>query len=212
MATLPILLDGTCNGLQPLSAIANVINLAEKVNICASREEDDPKDVYSELLIPIKENITKFVESNPEHYNISKLNITRKLIKRGIMTITYGVTVKGILKQLEKEFFVKPDLINGHFIFRAKDISLGDHSLSRKYLYRLSEIIYNVLFNKHPILEDILVYFQSMAKLLKVLDYLLHGLHRLAWYCNRGILNLLNTILPVLFKVKVEKLLYENLS
>ena len=51
---LPILLDGTCNGLQHLSAIANDINLAEKVNICESVDTDDPKDVYSELLNPIK--------------------------------------------------------------------------------------------------------------------------------------------------------------
>lgn len=56
LSSLPILLDATCNGLKHLSsAIANDINLAEKVNICASMVEDEPRDVYSEVLIPIKE-------------------------------------------------------------------------------------------------------------------------------------------------------------
>ena len=44
-----------------------------------------------------------------------------------------------------------------------------DVSLSRKDLYKLSEIIYNVLFEKHPILKDIMLYFQSFAHLLNVL-------------------------------------------
>ncbi len=149
ISSLPIFLDGTCNGLQHLSAIANDINLAEKVNICPSDEKDDPKDVYSELLIPIKDEITKLVQSKPEHYNLSKLNISRKLIKRGIMTITYGVTVKGILDQLLSEFFVKPNLVNGHYVYKPKNITLylGDVTLSKKDLFKLSEIIYSVLYH-----------------------------------------------------------------
>lgn len=170
ISRLPILLDATCNGLQHLSAIANDINLAEKVNICASQDDDKPQDVYSELILPIKRDIAEFVKSNPEHYNLTKLNITRKFIKRSIMTITYGVTIKGILDQLEKEFFSKPNLINKQYIFKAKDIFLSEATFSRENLYILSSIIYKILFKMHPILEEIMIYFQSMVKLLNQLE------------------------------------------
>lgn len=59
------------------------------------------------------------------------------------MTITYGVTVKGILDQLLSEQFVKYDLVKNQYIYRAKDISsLEDVSLTYKDIYELSKIIY----------------------------------------------------------------------
>jgi DNA-directed RNA polymerase len=64
---LPILLYGTYNRLQHLSAIANDINLAEKVNICKSLDVDKPNDLYSELVNPIKENIINLVESEKKN-------------------------------------------------------------------------------------------------------------------------------------------------
>jgi len=171
ISRLPILLDATCNGLQHLSAIANDINLAQRVNISPSRDEEEPNDIYSDLIKPVKEAITDLVENKLEFYNLSKLNITRKLIKRGIMTTTYGVTVKGILEQLLSEHFVKYSLINNHYIYKPKEIaSLGDVCLSYKDIYELSRIIYNVLFKSHPTLDNIMNYFHNVVNLMNSLD------------------------------------------
>ncbi len=170
ISRLPILLDGTCNGLQHLSAIANDINLAEKVNICSSSEIDIPKDVYCELINPIKESISEIIAKDSNYYNLSKVNITRKLIKRGIMTISYGVTVEGINKQLKSEFFHKPNLINRHYIYKPKDSSVGNIALSTQDIYKLAEVIYKSLFKTHSILEDIMNYFRDMVKLLNELE------------------------------------------
>jgi hypothetical protein len=170
ISKLPILLDATCNGIQHLSAIANDINLAQKVNITSSSDNCEPNDIYTDLIKPIKDDINSFIKNNPEHYNLSKLNITRKLIKRGIMTITYGVTVKGILNQLLVEHFIKYDLVNNHYLYKPKDVNIGDVSLTYKDLYKLSEIIYNCLFKIHPVLENIMEYFHNIVKLLNDLE------------------------------------------
>jgi len=170
ISRLPVLLDATCNGLQHLSAIANDINLAQRVNILPSTDEEEPNDIYSDLIKPVKEAINNLVENKPEFYNLIKLNITRKLIKRGIMTKTYGVTVKGILKQLLNEHFVKYSIVNNHYLYKPKEISsLGDVCLYYKDIYELSRIIYNVLFKSHPTLDNIMNYFNNMVSLMNAL-------------------------------------------
>ena len=169
LSRLPILLDATCNGLQHLSAIANDINLAERVNITPSTDEEGPNDIYSDLIQPVKDSIKELVEKETEYYNLLNLNITRKLIKRGIMTITYGVTVKGILNQLLSDHFFKYALINKRFIYRPKNEDLGDVNLTYKDIWKLSSIIYNILFKSHPVLNEIMEYFKEMVMLLNKL-------------------------------------------
>lgn len=170
ISTLPILLDATCNGLQHLSAIAHDLNLGERVNISPSTDDNTPNDIYSDLVQPIRDSIKQLVEQQPQHYNLLKLNVKRKLIKRGVMTITYGVTVKGILDQLLSEHFFKFGLVDKHYIYRSKDDEFGDVNLTYKDLYVLSTIIYNTLFKSHPTLNNIMVYFQNMVKLINDLN------------------------------------------
>jgi hypothetical protein len=86
------------------------------------------------------------------------------------MTITYGVSVKGILDQLLKYLSINPNLINGSYAYKPKDISLGDVSLSRKYICKRSENINNILLKMHPIIEEIMLYFHYMLKLLNKLS------------------------------------------
>lgn len=172
ISRLIILLDATCNGLQHLSAIANDITLGEKVNISSSTNDTTPNDVYSDMIEPIKESIKELVRKNPQHYNLLKLNINRKLIKRGIMTITYGVTEYGIKEQLLNEHFIKidHDIANKTYIYVPKDNSDSPFRLSGKDIYQLAKIIHNELFKKHSSLENIMKYFQSIVKLLNHLE------------------------------------------
>ena len=171
ISKLPILLDATCNGLQHLSAIAQDINLGEKVNISPSSIEDSPNDVYSCLIEPIKKEVNKLAKDNKEYYNLSLLNINRQLIKRGIMTITYGVSVYGITKQLISEQFVKVDLKNNHYIYTPIDSSSAKNlRLTYKDIRQLGKIIYESLFKLHDSLKDIMIYFNDMVDLLNQLE------------------------------------------
>ena len=150
--------------------IARDINLAERVNISPSTDDSKPNDIYSYLIQPIVESIKELVEQQPQHYNLLKLNIKRKLIKRGIMTITYGVTVKGILDQLLSEHFFRFGIEDKHNIYRPKDDEFGDVSLTYKNLYALSSTIHNTLFKSHPTLNNIMDYFQNMVDLANGLN------------------------------------------
>jgi DNA-directed RNA polymerase len=109
------------------------VQLAKRVNIVESTNYDDPRDIYSELVSNIEEKIKDLTDKQPMYYNLLKLKITRKLIKRGIMTITYGVTQRGILEQLLSEHFYKYSLVKNKYIYRCKDES-NDVSLGYKDL------------------------------------------------------------------------------
>jgi DNA-directed RNA polymerase len=145
------------------------ITLAKSVNILESNEINTPNDVYSELITPIKNRINELVMENPRHYNLCKLNITRKLIKRGIMTITYGVTPYGILEQLRKDHFIKIDMVDNHNIYKPIDPKVGNVHLDYKDIRALSQIIYDSLFIVHPSLQRIMEYFNKVVILLNTL-------------------------------------------
>lgn len=171
LSRLPILMDASCNGLQHLSAMAQDITLAERVNLLASKETNSPYDVYDDLIAPIKNGINDLVEKQPEFSNLSKLKITRKLIKRGIMTITYGVTPWGISRQLLSEHFIKFDCKDNHNLYKAINADLGkDVVLRHSDIYKLSLIIYNSLFEIHPSLNNIMNYYHQIVELYNTLN------------------------------------------
>lgn len=171
ISRLPILMDASCNGLQHLSAMAQDITLAERVNLLGSKETSSPCDVYSDLIKPINKSINDLVEKQPEFSNLRKLNITRKLIKRGVMTITYGVTPWGISRQLLTDHFVKFDCKDNHNLYKPLHASLGkDVVLRHSDIYQLSTCIYNSLFEMHPSLNNIMNYFHQIVELYNTLN------------------------------------------
>ncbi|KAI5848986.1 hypothetical protein GGS23DRAFT_591679 [Durotheca rogersii] len=134
ISRLPILVDATCNGLQHLSAMACDIQLANRVNIAQSNNDDDIRDIYSELIPNIDKKIKDLITKDNNYINLSDLKVNRKLIKRGIMTITYGVTKKGILDQLLSDQFYLFSLLNNKYIYRSKYDYNGDVNLTLKDL------------------------------------------------------------------------------
>lgn len=171
ISRLPILMDATCNGLQHLAAMAGDMTLAEKVNMVESYDVDSPNDVYSDIVPVVQDGIKELVEGGSvNHSNLLLLNVNRKLVKRGIMTRTYGVTVRGISKQLMSDHFVKVGLVNKQVVYKPLDISMGDVLLNSSNIYKLGEIIYNSLFEIHPRLEELMTYFKAIVKLLNRLD------------------------------------------
>ena len=78
------------------------------------------------------------------------------------MTITYGVTPKGILEQLLQEHFVKFGLKDKHYLYQPINKEIGCVILKYKDLYELSQIIYKTLFLMYPSLNNIMIYFQKI--------------------------------------------------
>lgn len=169
---LPILMDATCNGLQHLSAMINDSVLAEKVNLLNATEKDNPRDLYSEVIPHIKNEVRK-ASLIPEHINLGYLNVERCLVKRGLMTITYGATERGIYEQIVSKFFQKDERHKAtwlNFVCIDSDIASKDVVFTQKNIILLSKIIYNSLFKIHPNLSTLMSYFHSMVEVLCELD------------------------------------------
>jgi DNA-directed RNA polymerase, mitochondrial len=175
ISTLPIYLDATCNGLQHLSSMINDANLAKFVNIVKSSKNDIPNDVYNKMVENVNININSLIETYPEFSKLKLLNVNRTFIKNGIMTIPYGVTTRGISSQLIKEFFILLNPVKGSkraFILQDKnflknqDINL---TLTFKEIFKLAEIIHNVLYNSFPNLTVVVKYLKDINRFLKLL-------------------------------------------
>jgi DNA-directed RNA polymerase len=153
----------------------NDSNLAKHVNIIKSNRDDLPNDVYTMMVDAINYEINEVINTKPEFSNIGNLKINRKFIKRGIMTIPYGATIKGIMNQLITDFFILQDPVKGEprlFLLNNNLFNKINRNIYLKYkeLYILSSIIHNILYKTFPKLEEFVLYLKNMNKLLKKLN------------------------------------------
>ncbi|MCP4899862.1 MAG: hypothetical protein GY906_23080 [bacterium] len=94
LTTLPIDLDGTCNGLQHLSSLGHDTQAAAAVNMLPGPRQD----IYQVVADMVAQRVP---EDSPWHGNVS-----RAVVKRAVMTTPYGVTDIGIRDQLLDDRFV----------------------------------------------------------------------------------------------------------
>lgn len=87
---LPVALDGTCNGLQHLSAMLLDEVGGKATNLLPAKEK---QDIYS-IVAKVTTNILESEEEDERGYRSMWLNhgITRTLCKRSVMTLPYGAT------------------------------------------------------------------------------------------------------------------------
>jgi DNA-directed RNA polymerase len=103
MTSLPISMDGSCNGIQHWSAIARDPKIGKMVNLVP---DSCPNDAYAVVAHIVQHNMEGRVGSEEwatiflDHY---KGQIPRNLVKRAVMTDPYGVTDIGITKGLIKD-------------------------------------------------------------------------------------------------------------
>jgi DNA-directed RNA polymerase, mitochondrial len=121
MCSLPVHMDGSCNGLQHYAALGRDSIGGRAVNLCATEE---PQDVYIGVMHEVIRRVAKeasrevdFDTSNIEglsksqkkelaHNRAAKLvngHIDRGVVKRTVMTSVYGVTYVGAREQIQEK-------------------------------------------------------------------------------------------------------------
>lgn len=107
---LPIPLDGSCNGLQHLSAMALDPVGAFATNLTAS---PDRQDIYERVAERVRAAVERDALAGVDEARGWIGNITRKTVKRAVMTTPYGVTDRGIRQQLIMDRLVPNAAIGG---------------------------------------------------------------------------------------------------
>lgn len=103
VSRLPVSVDGSCNGLQHLSAMGRDRVAGAEVNLI---DREVPGDIYTLVLKAVSGAIDQEAEENPLAA-LWRGNVIRKTVKRGVMTTPYGVKPQGIRDQLIADGFTK---------------------------------------------------------------------------------------------------------
>lgn len=94
---LSVQLDGSCNGLQHLSAMGRDRVGAVATNVAANRNRED---IYTQVAKVVERLVSEDAVNGDEMAHEWVGKITRKVVKRAVMTTPYGVTERGIAEQL----------------------------------------------------------------------------------------------------------------
>ncbi len=105
LSSLPVQLDGSCNGSQHWSAIMRDQKIAELVNVTST---DKPGDLY-QYVADIATDIVSKGQSTWHQifYEHWEGNIPRKVLKRSTMCDAYGITDHGIRRYVREEGHIK---------------------------------------------------------------------------------------------------------
>ena len=94
---LPVPMDGSCNGLQHLSAMGLDPTGAVATNLSDALTR---QDVYEQVAVAVRSLIEADVAAGLDAARVWHGKVTRKVVKRAVMTTPYGVTDRGIRDQL----------------------------------------------------------------------------------------------------------------
>ncbi|KAF1919513.1 hypothetical protein BDU57DRAFT_546159 [Ampelomyces quisqualis] len=103
VSQLPVHQDGTCNGLQHYAALGGDEAGARQVNLEPS---DRPQDIYTGVAELVKGMVSKDAQGGNPVAKFIDGHISRKVVKRTVMTNVYGVTFIGAKAQVESELRV----------------------------------------------------------------------------------------------------------
>lgn len=169
----PVFLDATCSGIQHFAGMLMDNNLATEVNLTKS---DTVKDIYSKLVIPINNNIKEFAEKNALYSHFKDIKLSRKELKKVIMTKTYNVSLFGISDQLKasaekvEKTIINPKnpdkeikIFNYNFPSRKRNSKV---LLSDTEVFKLAEIINNSIFKAYPSLYSIYTFLTAITKVM----------------------------------------------
>jgi len=95
---LPIAQDGSCSGLQHLSALGRDSVGAQATNLTCSEIR---YDIYEEVLVICRQLLAADLDTEWHEHWLAVID--RNLVKRPVMTTPYGVTFRGIQQQIYEQ-------------------------------------------------------------------------------------------------------------
>lgn len=169
----PVFLDATCSGIQHFAGMLMDYDLASEVNLTKSNLV---KDIYSKLVEPINNNIHEFANSNILYSHFKDIKLSRKELKKVIMTKTYNVSLFGITDQLkssaEKVESTIPSPKNPDKEIKIFNYNFPSTKRNKKVLlsdsevFKLAEIINKSIFKAYPSLYSIYLFLTKLTKVM----------------------------------------------
>jgi DNA-directed RNA polymerase len=164
----PILFDASCNGIQHLASMTRDIELARKTNVIGpedgNSESTPPEDLYAYAASLVEKEL-------PKEGVYTKIHITRKLVKKSVMTIPYNITLIGVQKQI-KEHTNYMYILNKHVYRLPSEFSKEGKNidLTLSEVNKIGTIVYNALNSGIPSLKLLKEYLDGMVKIILKLD------------------------------------------
>ncbi|RCK65318.1 DNA-directed RNA polymerase, mitochondrial [Candida viswanathii] len=154
LCRLPIHQDGSCNGLQHYAALAADESGGKAVNLV--QVGDSKQDVYVQVMEKVRLKIEEDIKDPTQTERAHSLAqfflkiLSRKLVKRPVMTTVYGVTlsgasaqIKSTIKEILEDHRTNPQkaVYDQQTLERLSALSLSDTTyLAKKVLDSISEL------------------------------------------------------------------------
>lgn len=130
---LPVAMDGTCNGLQQFSALMRDEVGGKATNLTVTAK---PQDVYGQVAVVTLEKLKRMPPSEWRDKWLAH-GITRKLVKRSVMTLPYGSTRFSCADFIKKDYmdeYVPPE-------FKSDDYLKASTFLSHVVWEAIGEVV-----------------------------------------------------------------------
>jgi len=149
VSSLPVAQDGSCNGLQHYAALTRDLITAEAVNLV---ECERPSDVYQLVRDETDELLVEKHSFSADQLATQWLDsgyVTRKMVKRPVMTYPYGMTQFGMADSIKSELPGKADdmarnkacrYLANTILAALKTTVIGAH-ITMKYLRKIAETV-----------------------------------------------------------------------
>lgn len=163
---IPVQIDGTCNGLQHLSAMFRDETAAPWVNLSPASYSEPPSDLYSAVAEGVARTVAECAargESWAMRLVSCGATINRSVCKRPVMVLPYGGTMvaieegvtEGLLGQngingmvwkecLRAPGIVDPEAIAGGYL-SFRDRPINEHPLFHADVRKLAKVVYDAI-------------------------------------------------------------------
>lgn len=186
--TVPCQIDGTCNGLQHLTALFRDHIAAPFVNLTSSTYDQPPADLYGRVADVACEKIFQAskrgvsLRDSPEVKGVwdsqwlkrlifAKVKLDRKLTKKPVMVLPYGGTRDAVEQAVTQAVLAqKPDpevwrnVLQSDTYAAFRDRELSEHPLFHHDMRKLSGIIWDSIVETIPKAMQAMDAFRAIAK------------------------------------------------
>lgn len=138
---IPVGIDGSCNGIQHLSALFRDEVGGAAVNLIPCEK---PSDIYGIVAKDLQKRLVHVLNTgSPQHALWAEaalsIGIDRKLTKRSVMTLPYGVTQYSIVKYLRQE--IESRTVETHLFREGADYKKRLSWLAEQLWASISDVV-----------------------------------------------------------------------